>query len=69
MRNYYAITHNETWELGTHKDMTEAQDYAVDQFNIHQAPGGYLILNRAELIELLYQGWRIIDDEKLRARL
>jgi hypothetical protein len=69
MRRYYAITHNQTWELGDHDHMNQAEDYAVDKFNIHQAPGGYLILNRGELIELLHQGWKIIDDEKLRARL
>ena len=66
---HYAITHNSVWELGEHDHLAQAKDYAVDQFNIHQAPGGFLIINRGELIELLHQGWRIIDDEKLRARL
>lgn len=69
MKRYYAVTHNQTWELGEHEYMEQAEKYAVNQFNIHQAPGGYLIVNRGELIEMLHQGWRIIDDEKLRARL
>jgi hypothetical protein len=51
--NYYAITHNMVWDLDQRASREGAQDYAVDQFNIHQAPGGFLILNEAELKELI----------------
>ena len=51
--NYYALTHNMVWDLGTQLSPGNAEHYAVDQFNIHQAPGGFLILNRAELEELI----------------
>jgi hypothetical protein len=51
--NYYALTSNMVWDLGTQLSPGNAEHYAVDQFNIHQAPHGYLILNRAELEELI----------------
>lgn len=51
--NYYAVTSNMVWDLDQRASKEGAQDYAVDQFNIHQAPGGFLILNRAELSELV----------------
>jgi hypothetical protein len=41
------------WDLDQRASREGAQDYAVDQFNIHQAPGGFLILNEAELRELI----------------
>jgi hypothetical protein len=53
---YYAITHNQVWDLGTQLSPGNAEHYAVDQFNIHQAPGGYLIVNQAELSEIVRQG-------------
>ena len=51
--NYYALTSNYVWDLGTQLSPGNAEHYAVDQFNIHQAPQGYLILNEAELRELI----------------
>jgi hypothetical protein len=51
--NYYAVTSNMVWDLDQRASKEGAQDYAVDQFNIHQAPGGFLILNQAELEELI----------------
>jgi hypothetical protein len=51
--NYYALTSNMVWDLGTQLSPGNAEHYAVDQFNIHQAPGGFLILNEAELRELI----------------
>jgi len=51
--NYYALTHNMVWDLDTQLSPGNAEHYAVDQFNIHQAPGGFLILNEAELRELI----------------
>ena len=51
--NYYALTSNMVWDLDQRASREGAQDYAVDQFNIHQAPGGFLILNKAELRELI----------------
>ena len=53
---YYAITHNQVWNLGVQLSPGNADHYAVNQFNIHQAPGGYLIVNQAELSELVRQG-------------
>lgn len=54
--NYYALTSNMVWDLGTQLSPGNAEHYAVDQFNIHQAPGGFLILNEAELRELIRLG-------------
>ena len=46
--NWFALTPNMLWDLGSHQSRGAADDYAVDQFNIHQASGGYLILLHAE---------------------
>jgi hypothetical protein len=46
---YYAITHNEVFNLGVHKTFEEADYVAVDRFNIHCAPGGYVVVNYREL--------------------
>ena len=59
--NYYAITHNMVWDLDQRASREDAQDYAVDQFNIHQAPGGFLILNEAELRELIRLGSKRLE--------
>ena len=54
MRLFYAVTWEDVIELGKHKTRSEAQDYAVDRFNVHQAKPGYLILDRSELRELVH---------------
>jgi hypothetical protein len=59
--NYYALTSNMVWDLGTQLSPGNAEHYAVDQFNIHQAPGGYLILNEAELRELIRLGSKRLE--------
>lgn len=46
---YYAITHNEVWNLGEHPSIERADYHAVDQFNMHKAPSGYVIVNFREL--------------------
>ena len=51
--NYYALTSNMVWDLGTQLSPGNAEYYAVDQFNIHHAPGGFLILNSNELKEVV----------------
>jgi hypothetical protein len=61
--NYYALTHNMVWDLGSQLSPGNAEHYAVDQFNIHQAPGGFLILNRAELEELIRLGNKRLEAE------
>ena len=61
--NYYAITESMVWDLGQRASREDAQDYAVDQFNIHQAPFGYLILNEAELRELIRLGSKRLEAE------
>ena len=61
--NYYAITESMVWDLDQRASREDAQDYAVDQFNIHQAPGGFLILNRAELEELIRLGNKRLEAE------
>lgn len=53
---YYAITHNQVWDLGDQLSPGNADHHAVNYFNIHQAPGGYLIVNRNELSEIVKQG-------------
>ncbi len=61
--NYYAVTSNMVWDLDQRASREGAQDYAVDQFNIHQAPGGYLILNSNELKELIRLGSKRLEAE------
>jgi len=61
--NYYALTSNMVWDLGTQLSPGNAEHYAVDQFNIHQAPGGFLILNRAELEGLIRLGNKRLEAE------
>jgi hypothetical protein len=61
--NYYALTSNMVWDLDQRASREDAQDYAVDQFNIHQAPRGYLILNRAELEEVIRLGNKRLEAE------
>ena len=62
--NYYALTSNMVWDLGTQLSPGNAEHYAVDQFNIHQAPGGYLIVNRAELKEIVRSGLKRLETEE-----
>jgi hypothetical protein len=61
--NYYALTSNMVWDLGTQLSPGNAEHYAVDQFNMHQAPGGFLILNRAELEGLIRLGNKRLEAE------
>lgn len=46
---YYAITHNEVWNLGEHPSIERADHHAVDNFNMHKAPSGYVVVNFREL--------------------
>lgn len=46
---YYAITHNEVFNLGAYKTFEEADYVAVDRFNMHCAHGGYIVVNHKEL--------------------
>ena len=56
MKLFYAVTWEDVIDLGKHKTRDDAQDYAVDQYNVHQAKPGYLILDRSELRELVFHG-------------
>ena len=60
---YYAITSNQVWDLGDQFSLPNADQYAINQFNIHQAPGGYLILNSNELKELIRLGSKRLEAE------
>lgn len=60
---YYAITSNYVWDLGDQFSLPNADQYAINQFNIHQAPGGYLIVNRAELKEIVRSGLKRLEAE------
>jgi hypothetical protein len=51
------------WSLGERASREHAVDYAVYQFNIHQAPHGYLIANKAELEELIRLGNKRLEAE------
>jgi len=61
--NYYALTSNMVWDLGQKASAKDAENYAINQFNIHQAPRGYLILNRAELEEVIRLGNKRLEAE------
>jgi hypothetical protein len=56
MSPFYAVTWEDVIDLGKHKNRSVALDYAIDQYNVHQAEPGYLILGRAELRELVFHG-------------
>lgn len=62
--NYFALTNNMVWNLGAQLSPGNADHYAVNQFNIHQAPGGYLIVNRAELKEIVRSGLKRLESEE-----
>ena len=62
--NYFALTSNMVWNLGTQLSPGNAEHYAVNQFNIHQAPGGFLILNRAELNEVVRLSNKRLETEE-----
>ena len=59
--NYYALTESMVWDLGERASREHAVDYAVYQFNIHQAPHGYLIANKAELKDLVRLGLKRLE--------
>jgi hypothetical protein len=61
--NYYALTSNMVWDLGTQLSPANADHYAINQFNIHQARDGYLIVNRAELKEIVRSGLKRLEAE------
>lgn len=49
MQLYYALTHNDIFDLGMHPSVERADYHAVDQFNMHQSPSGYIVVNHKEL--------------------
>ena len=59
--NYYALTHNMVWDLDQRASAKDAENYAINQFNIHQARDGYLIVNRAELKEIVRSGLKRLN--------
>ena len=61
---YYAITSNYVWDLGDHEYFSNADHYAVNQFNIHQAEDGYLIVNRAALKEIVRSGLKRLESKE-----
>jgi hypothetical protein len=61
--NYYALTNNMVWDLDQRASAKDAENYAINQFNIHQARDGYLIVNRAELKEIVRLGLKRLEAE------
>jgi hypothetical protein len=61
---YYAITSNYVWDLGAQLSPANAEHYAINQFNIHQARDGYLIVNRAELKEIIRSGLKRLESKE-----
>ncbi len=59
--NYYALTNNMVWDLDQRASAKDAENYAINQFNIHQARDGYLIVNRAELKEIVRSGLKRLE--------
>lgn len=49
MTLYYALTHNYIFDLGAHPSIERADYHAVDKFNVHQSPSGYIVVNYKEL--------------------
>lgn len=52
-KNYLAITEHGCIDLGQHLDRSDALDYAVDRFNIHQA-NNYLIMTEYEAASVAF---------------
>jgi hypothetical protein len=61
--NYYALTNNMVWDLDQRASAKDAENYAINQFNIHQARDGYLIVNRDELKEIVRSGLKRLEAE------
>lgn len=59
--NYYALTSNQVWDLGSQVSLTNAEHHALNQFNINHHSGCYLIVNGAELNEIVRQGSKILN--------
>ena len=51
------------WDLDQRASAKDAENYAINQFNIHQARDGYLIVNRAELKEIVRSGLKRLEAE------
>lgn len=65
MKSFFAVTWEDSVNLGKHKDRSAAEHYAIDKLNVHQAKPGYLILDRTELLELIYRGQQAIEELQL----
>ena len=46
---YYALTDNDLVDLGNHNSPSSADYMAVDSFNMHCAPNGYIVVNHRQL--------------------
>jgi hypothetical protein len=49
MQLYYALTDNDLVDLGMHNSPESADYMAVDSFNMHCAPNGYVVVNHRQL--------------------
>ena len=49
MQLYYALTDNDLVDLGMHASPASADYMAVDSFNMHCAPNGYMVLTNRQL--------------------
>jgi hypothetical protein len=47
---YFAMTHEDIWNLGIHVNWEAAEAEAIDKLNIHWAPQSYIVLSRRELV-------------------
>ena len=65
MISFFAVTWEDSIPLGKHKTRLDAEDYAIDRFNIHQAEPGYLILTRSELQELVHHGLYAVNHQAI----
>lgn len=65
MPNYFALTDICVWDLGFFVSNGEAEEYAINQFNLHQAPRGYIVVNTNELKNLVKLSQKRLDVENI----
>lgn len=52
-KHWYAIVDGGCWYVGYHINRENAQEQAIDQFNVHFSKAGYCIVDR-DVLEIIY---------------
>ncbi len=63
MPNYFALTNYNVIDLGDFISNTEAEDYAMQQFNLNPDSHAFLVLTSEELKQLVIIANKRLDEE------